>query len=171
LLWQRMIYFGVSRMNKKTLKQAGYILGILAFISLLFFSLKAESSPYIEINRSVINSETTIGGFGYRINNRWDISMHLIGQGWTKKGEQEVTEMYSLTRVINPTWSVLGGAFYQRVGIAYSPNQQLIGSSNFRLGMGLRWDFVEVEWQHVSSADIHERNTGLDFIALRFLLD
>jgi hypothetical protein len=154
-----------------TKKQIAIVAGILGFILVTFFALKAEAVPYVEINRSVINSNATVGGFGYRWDNRWDAGMHLVGHGETKKGYQEVTEMYSFTRVINPTWSLLGGAFYQRIGIVYAPDQTLIGTSNFKLGMGLRWDFAEIEWQHVSSADIHETNRGLDFIGLRFMLD
>lgn len=149
------------------------ILLVLCFVATLIVARKAEAStgPYIEYNRTMINSALTMGGIGYRTNNnKWDIALQYIGEGDTKNGEQTAKPIISLSRIVNPPWSVLRGDYYMRLGLAHTPDNQLVGDTTYRLGIGLRWDFVEAELGHISSGDLWKNNTGIDFVTLRFML-
>lgn len=162
------------------LKQTGYVALILGFITILVLAFKSEDaaadslpfSPYIEINRTLINSELTMGGIGIRTNDyKWDLGINLIGEGDTYRGPQTVQPIYHLSRIANTSWGLLGGQVYTGIGIAYGENLALVGTINYKLQAGVRWDRLELGVVHFSSGDIYANNRGIDGIVLRLLLN
>ena len=128
-------------------------------------------SPYIELGQTVVNSSVTIGGIGVQVNNKWDVHAGLMGSGDIPDyGYQEQEFIFSASRIISPNWNFLGGEFRQRIGIAYMPDLQLVGPYNYRLGLMLDYDTIQIELGHYSSANINsENNKGVDFLSFRSL--
>lgn len=154
------------------------ILLVLCFVATLILAKRAEADTrlpdtgiYIEYSRTMINSSLTMAGLGYRTNNnKWDVALQYIGEGDTKNGEQTAEPIFSVSRIVNPPWVLARGQYFMRMGVAYTPDNKLVGDTTYRLGVGLRWDFVELEYGHISSGDLWKNNTGIDFVTLRFML-
>lgn len=148
-------------------------LGVLVFIILLLLaSINALGSEYnngarISLGHSVANSELPLGEIGYEYNN-WEIAATLMGEGRTKNGDQDLVGIYSLSRMVRPSWNFLGATNYYRLGVSYVNDSPLVGEANFRLGIGLEWDIVQLEYFHYSSAGINSTNSGIDGILLRY---
>lgn len=162
------------------LKQTGYVALILGFIVILVLAFKSEDaaadslpfSPYVEINRTLINSELTMGGIGIRTNDyKWDLGINLVGEGDTYRGPQTVQPIYHISRIANTSRGLLGGQVYTGIGIAYDENLALVGNVNYKLQMGIRYDKLEVGIVHLSSGDIYDNNRGIDGVVLRILLN
>lgn len=147
---------------------------VAAFIVVLIFAVysassNAENGPRVSLGYSIINSELPFGEIGYEYNG-WEVAASQWGSGKTKKGYQDPVNIYSLSHVVRPRWGVLGATNYYRIGVSYVDDSPLVGDTNFRLGIGLEWDHVQLEYFHYSSAGIHETNTGIDGIQLRLKL-
>lgn len=142
--------------------------GVGIFIILLIASLTAVSNKanadeiYFNLGRSTLGSEYTIPSVGYRFDNNWDISAGFFGDGETRKGSHTRSPWMSISYIVKPGW----GGYFMRIGGAYTPNINLVGDVNFRLGIG--WDFGvwEIEAIHFSSAGTSSINTGIDGIGL-----
>lgn len=164
-------------MNRKQASYVGLVLNIIALLGLSFKSEDAAAdtlpfSPYVEISRTMINSELTMGGVGIRTNDyKWELGINLLGEGETYRGDQTVQPIYHLSRIVNTSWGLLGGQVYTGIGIAYGENLALVGSINYKLQAGVRWDRLELGIVHFSSGDIYKNNRGIDGIILRLLLN
>lgn len=146
------------------------ILGVAAFIVLLILAsgnARAEDGVRISLGHTLVNSEVTTGevSFEYR---GWEVAAALLGEGPTKRGDQDLVPVYSVSHVVRPSWRFMGATNYYRIGVAYVDGSPLVGTGNFRLGIGLEWRVVQLEYFHYSSAGINEINSGIDGIQLRY---
>jgi len=146
--------------------------GVGGFIILLIAAGYAANSRADTVNlgvgKSVINSHLKVGEIGYE-RNGWEVQATLMGAGDTKNGQQDQLSIYSVSYITEPGWGYKGVEPYVRLGISHNTGSTLIGSSNFRLGLGVEFSKVfRLEYVHHSSAGIHEPNTGLDYVALSY---
>ena len=128
-----------------------------------------EDGARIALGHTAANSELPMGEIGYE-HRGWELAASQIGEGDTKRGEQDTVPIYSLSHVVRPSWRFLGATNYYRIGVAYVDGSPLVGDTNFRLGIGLEWKVMQLEYFHYSSAGIHETNTGIDGVQLRLLI-
>ena len=127
-------------------------------------------SVHIGLGKSVINSQLVVGEVGYE-RNGWEVQATLMGAGDTKNGQQDQLSIYSVSYITEPVWGYKGVEPYLRLGVSHNTGSQLIGSSNFRLGVGFNFHKVfRLEYVHHSSAGIHDPNTGLDYVALSYVM-
>lgn len=158
-------------MKKKISATVGGV--ILFLIALLAATNDARGSEHagdglrITLGHTVANSHMTNGELSYEYKGM-ELGYTLIGKGDTKKGYQDYVDVYSLSHIVRPSWCVWGACNYYRLGVAYVDSSPLVGRTNFRLGVGLEWRHVQLEYFHYSSAGIHETNTGIDGIQLRY---
>lgn len=149
------------------------MVAVIVFIVVLVFAAynaRAEDGARISLGYTAANSTLPIGEIGYEYKG-WEVAASLIGVGDTKNGEQKEVPVYSLSYITRPNWSFLGGRNYYRLGVSYVNGSPLVGDTNFRLGVGLEYKVFQVEYFHYSSAGIHQPNTGIDGIQLRFKID
>lgn len=150
-------------------------IGVFIFICLLIFAgysakIEAEEKFYIGVGKSVINSHGKVGEIGYEIND-WEFQATLVEAGDTKNGFQDQLEIYSISYLTKPHWGYKGVDPYVRLGVSYNSGSNLVGDSNFRLGLGLTFhDVWRVEYSHHSSAGIHQTNTGIDYTSLTYTM-
>lgn len=148
-------------------------LGVLTFIVLLLFAgysaqSNAGDGARISVGKSVINSQLKVGEIGYEYSD-WEFSASLLEEGSTKNGFQEQLEIYSVSYLTKPNWGYKGVDPYFRLGVSYNSGSELVGKSNFRLGIGADFHNVwRVEFHHLSSAGIHQTNTGIDYITITY---
>lgn len=146
------------------------VVGVVTFIILLLvasYDARAENGARISLGYSLFNSTLPMGEIGYEYNG-WEAALSQLGEGETKNGDQGNVTVYSLSHLVRPHWSFLWGENYYRLGVAYVDGSPLVGDTNFRLGIGMEYKVFQVEYFHLSSAGIHETNSGIDGIQLRF---
>lgn len=140
-------------------------IAVVIFLFVLLLAMCSERSEAadgarIALGKTAVNSSHTYGEFGYEWN-QWEITIGQIGQ------EEDPAEVFTLSRIVRPDWRILGATNFYRIGFAYVDDSPLIGDTNFRLGFGLEWELVQLEYFHYSSAGIHDPNTGVDGIQFR----
>jgi len=145
---------------------------VALFLAVVLWALLAErasAGPVLSLGHTLLNSDNTVGEVGWQFGERaqWELAAGAIGQGHTDRGHIERNWVYSLSRRVQPGWSILGAQNYYRLGVAYVDGSPLVGDINYRLGVGLRWEVVALEYFHYSSAGINDPNTGIDGIQLR----
>jgi hypothetical protein len=157
----------LKNLNKTTL-------GVIAFIIVLLlagYSAKSdaeENGVRVSIGKTIVNSELKVGELSYEYND-WEFSAALVEDGKTKNGFQEQVEIYTVSYLTKPGWGVYGIEPYVRIGASKNSGSKLIGPTNFRLGLGIDFQNVwRVEFNHHSSAGIHNPNTGLDYVTLTY---
>ena len=124
----------------------------------------------IGLGKSILNSSATVGEIGYE-RNGWEVQATLMGAGDAKNGQQDQLSIYSISYITEPGWGYKGVEPYVRLGVSHNTGSQLIGSSNFRLGVGVNFNEVfRLEYVHHSSAGIHDPNTGLDYVTLSYII-
>lgn len=124
---------------------------------------------HIGIGQSVANSHLKTGEIGYHIND-WEFQATLQESGPTRKGRQELVNIYSVSYVTDPGWDIYGVGPYFRLGVSYNDDSPLVGDTNFRLGIGVNFNDVwRVEYSHHSSAGIHDPNTGIDYLTVNYM--
>ena len=98
----------------------------------------------------------------------WEAGLQLMEAGQTIKGDQDQLFIVFLTKSIRPDWCFVG-CYYQKIGLSYVPNSNLVGDLNYRLGVGVSFNVFELEYVHYSSAGIQPINSGVDgwIIALK----
>lgn len=142
---------------------------VVLFVIVMSFaacSAWADDGFKIALGKTGINSHLTVSEVGYEYKN-WEFNIGHFGQGPTKKGRQEVTDFYSVSKIIRPDWCFMGGCNFYRIGIAHTDNSNLVGKHNFRLGVGMNWKILSVEYFHYSSAGTYKPNTGIDGVMLK----
>jgi len=155
------------------MKKTAYLVAFFIVVIILAgYSMKssAESFSTLGIGTTLINShlKTAEVGFNY---NSWELQGTLIEKGSTKNGPQDYVKIASVSRLIEPSWGYMGVEPYFRLGISYSPASNLVGNSNFKLGVGVDFNEVfRVEYTHHSSAGIHSPNTGVDYVTIVYRL-
>jgi len=155
----------LKNMNKTAIA----VLTFIIFAVILFGyseQSKAEQSVQIGLGETVINSHLTVGEIGYEYN-QWEIQAALIEAGATKNGRQDQMEVYSVSYRTEPNLEFFGIQPYSRLGVSYNSGSELVGDTNFRLGLGLDFHNVwRVEFSHHSSSSIHDPNTGVDAVTI-----
>ena len=149
-------------------------LGVAAFVVILIAAGYAATARADTVNiglgKSILNSSATVGEIGYE-RNGWEVQATLMGAGDTKNGQQDQLSIYSVSYITRPGWGYKGVEPYVRLGISHNTGSTLIGSSNFRLGLGVEFSNVfRLEYVHHSSAGIHDPNTGLDYVTLSYVI-
>jgi hypothetical protein len=146
---------------------------VLLFIILIVgagYSVKANAADGVRVGlgKSIINSDSKIGEFGYEYNG-FEVQASLMEAGETKRGDQEQVALYSLSYLIVPQWGYKGVEPYFKLGASYNDNSPLVGNTNFRLGVGIDFhDVWRLEYSHHSSAGIHQVNTGIDYVTITY---
>lgn len=141
------------------------ILGVLSAIE-----AHAEPGFRFALGRTVANSSATMGEFGYEFRGGYELTGSAIGASDTTQGRQGEVQALSFSRLVRPDWHLASANIYMRLGVAYVDGAALIGDTNFRLGVGLEWSrVVQIEYVHWSSAGIHQPNTGIDGLMVRFV--
>ena len=149
-------------------------IAVAIFIAILIaagYSAKTRAdTAYIGLGKSFINSSAKVGEIGYE-RKGWEVQASLMGAGDTKNGHQDQLSIYSVSYITRPGWGYKGAEPYVRLGVSYNSGSRLIGPSNFRLGLGVEFNKVfRLEYVHHSSAAIHDPNTGLDYVALSYMM-
>ena len=149
-------------------------LGVAAFVVILIAAGYAASARadtvQIGLGKSILNSSATVGEIGYE-RKGWEVQASLMGESDTKGGWQDQMSIYSVSYITRPGWGYKGVEPYVRLGISHNTGSTLIGSSNFRLGLGVEFSKVfRLEYVHHSSAGVHDPNTGLDYVALSYMM-
>ena len=149
-------------------------LGVAAFVVILIaagYAVTARADTVqVGLGKSILNSSATVGEIGYE-RKGWEVQATLMGAGDTKNGQQDRLSIYSVSYITEPGWGYKGVEPYVRLGISHNTGSTLIGSSNFRLGLGVEFSKVfRLEYVHHSSAGIHDPNTGLDYVALSYVM-
>jgi hypothetical protein len=151
-------------------------LGVVAFVLLLVlagYSAKssAESFIHLGVGKTLFNSDLKIGEIGYQYGN-WEVQASLSEAGVTKRGWQEQVDTYSVSYLTTPGWGYAGAEPYFRFGVSHNSDSNLVGSINYRLGIGVNFNQVfRLEYVHHSSAGIHDPNTGIDYVALNYVME
>lgn len=155
------------------------VYAVVTFIIVLIlagYSMKSnaqELDQYFQagIGQSVANSHLKTGEVGFHVNN-WEFQATLMEEGSTKNGFQDQSQIYSVSYVTEPNWGVHGVDPYLRLGLSYNTESELVGDTNFRLGVGMNFNDVwRVEYSHHSSAGIHQTNSGIDYLTVSYLFD
>lgn len=147
---------------------------IIFIVALLFAAISATEAHADQgfrtaLGHTVVNSHAPIGEVGYEFSSGYEITASVMGESDTARGHQAEVRIVSFSRLVRPDWHLLGATNYYRLGVAYVDGAQLVGDTNYRLGIGLEWPgLVQIEYVHWSSAGIHQPNTGLDAVMLRF---
>jgi len=152
-------------MNKTTV---AVILFIVFAVIIFGYSekSKADQSIQISLGETVINSHLTVSEIGYEYN-QWEVQAALIEDGSTKNGYQDQMQVYSVSYRTEPDLEFWGVQPYSRLGVSYNSGSELVGDTNFKLGIGLDFHNVwRVEFSHHSSSGIHNPNTGIDYISI-----
>lgn len=141
---------------------------IAAFIALLFLAADDAwgDNATIALGRTALNSDSTYAEIGYEVRD-WEFNVGLIGAGQTKDGWQSTVLTYGISKIVRPSWCFLGGCNYYRIGIAAVHGSPLVGPINFRLGIGMDYGVFRIEAGHLSSGDLFEDNTGIDWPMLK----
>jgi hypothetical protein len=145
------------------LKKVTFIVVLFVIVLISIGYVRADDGVRIGIGKSVINSHLKTAEIGYEWNS-WEASATLTEAGKTKNGRQDQLKIYSvsyLTRIAAaPAWATP----FLRLGVSYNTGSNLIGPTNFRLGVGVDFsDVWRLEYVHHSSAGIHRPNTGFDY--------
>ncbi|WP_160153349.1 acyloxyacyl hydrolase [Microbulbifer sp. ALW1] len=147
--------------------------GVVAlFLVILLCALvaeRADARPVVSLGHTALNSHNTVGEIGWQFGTayQWEVAATAIGRGHTDRGPIDRNWAYSVSRRVQPGWSLLGAENYYRLGVAYVDGSPLVGDINYRLGVGLHWGVVALEYLHYSSAGINDPNTGIDGIQIR----
>lgn len=138
----------------------------VAVLSLAACDAWAEDGFKIALGRTAVNSEVTASEVGYEYND-WELNIGHLGQGPTRHGNQDVIDVYSISKIVRPDWCFLGGCNFYRIGIAHIDDSPIVGKHNYRLGVGMAWRTLSVEYFHYSSAGTYKPNSGIDGIMLK----
>lgn len=151
------------------MKKVAIVVTLFVFLLLIAGYVRAEDGARIGIGKSLINSHLKTAEIGYEWNN-WEASATLMEAGDTKNGHQNKLALYSVSYLTRP--EPLQNRYaspFMRLGVSYNSGSELVGRTNFRLGVGLDFaDVWRVEWAHHSSAGIHDPNSGIDYVTLTY---
>jgi hypothetical protein len=149
-------------------------LAVLAFIIIFLAASYSDDtrsqdlSATIGVGHSVINSDLKVGIIGLKYD-RWELNARLMEAGETKNGYQEQMETFSASYITEPDISFKGIQPYMRLGASYNTGSELVGNTNFMLGVGVDFhDIWALEFVHDSSAGIHSTNSGVDSVFLKY---
>jgi hypothetical protein len=150
------------------MKKVSIIIAVFIILLISIGYVRADDGARIGLGKSIINSDLKTAEIGYEWNS-WEASATLSEAGKTKNGFQDQVETYSvsyLTRIaVAPVWAPP----CRRVGVSSNSGSNLVGPTNFRLGVGVDFsDVWRVEYVHHSSAGIHRPNTGVDYVMLTY---
>jgi hypothetical protein len=150
------------------MKKTAILVAVFIVALIVAGYVRADDGARIGLGKSIINSDLKTAEIGYEWNS-WEASATLSEAGKTKNGFQDQVETYSvsyLTRIAAaPVWATP----FLRLGVSYNSGSNLVGPTNFRLGVGVDFsDVWRVEYVHHSSAGIHRPNTGIDYVMLTY---
>jgi hypothetical protein len=150
------------------MKKTAILVAVFIIALIVAGYVRADDGARIGLGKSIINSDLKTAEIGYEWNS-WEASATLSEAGKTKNDVQDQVETYSisyLTRIAAaPVWVTP----FLRLGVSYNSGSNLVGPTNFRLGVGVDFsDVWRVEYVHHSSAGIHRPNTGIDYVMLTY---
>ena len=151
------------------MKKTAILVVLFIVILLIAGYARAEDGMRIGIGKAVINSHLKTAEIGYEYNS-WEVNAALLESGDTKNGSQDKLGIFSASYLTRPQgWGVWGIDPYFRLGVGYNTGSNLVGRTNYRLGIGLDFhDVWRVEFSHHSSAGIHSPNTGIDYVTITY---
>jgi hypothetical protein len=150
------------------MKKTAILVAVFVIALIVAGYVRADDGARIGLGKSIINSDLKTAEIGYEWNS-WEANATLSEAGKTKNDVQDQVETYSisyLTRIAAaPVWATP----FLRLGVSYNSGSNLVGPTNFRLGVGVDFsDVWRVEYVHHSSAGIHKPNTGIDYVMLTY---
>lgn len=155
------------------MKKTAYLVAFFIFVLILAgYSDRASSEDFftLGIGTTVVNSTLKTAEIGYYYN-QWEFQGTLIEEGKIKDGEQDQLKIASVSYLTEPDWGYKGVEPYFRLGLSYNSGSNLVGRSNFKLGIGVDFNRIfRVEYTHHSSAGIHNPNTGIDYLVMSYNL-
>jgi hypothetical protein len=129
----------------------------------------SEWTPFIELGSTVYESHNSVGGFGLAYKNKYQITRKFSGEGVNKYNAIEPrAKLWTIDRIIVPGW--FNGHYMMIFGLAHLDQSRLIAPYNFHLAVGWQWKSGKFYFEHFSSADVNEKNTGVNMLALRINL-
>lgn len=148
--------------------------GVIVAVVLIMWGswISAEKAQaegvYFELGKTYLASSVTTHGVGYVNSDGWGVGIEATGKGQTRKGKTTPKPIISFYKVTDPNWKILGGNFKTSLGMSYTPDQLLVGPTNFRLEFSLEYvGGAELFIRHYSSAGLHTPNTGIDLVGFR----
>lgn len=138
-------------------------LAVVLFGGLLWYMLAVEKAradgPYLGLGQTILRAGLTVPELGYELG-KYRFVLSATGEG----AGASVRPIVSAYRVVDPGWGWLRAG----IGVAYTPNQQLVGDVNYRLELILILPAdAELYATHYSSAGAYDNNTGLDLVGFR----
>ena len=144
---------------------------IAIFVAALVAALQAEDAkaevrPFIEVGTTIYELQATQGAVGLTWNDKYEISRKFVGRGENKYGHHTPqAKIWNVDRLIYPGW--FNNSTFMLIGISKIDVSNLVGTYNYHLGAGYKWNTGKLYLEHYSSADINEQNTGVNMITLR----
>ena len=147
--------------------QGAAIVGVLAAVTAYSIEQGYSVKPFIQIGKTVANSDHTIAQAGAVIGGKWEYYIGVLGEGDTKNGAQDTSYYGGVSRLVGSSLCIFYGCLKSRIGVAYIPNARLIGESNYCFGFQYDARVLVLDAGHCSSGGIWEENAGLDAVSLR----
>ena len=143
---------------------------ILIFAILLGLSSESEADPYVEVGALFESSDATMASIGYLYNDKWEASLSYIGEGEDDWGQDTPkVKIMAVTRLFHPGW--VYNKYFMGIGLSKLESDEkyaLVDTWNFKLVIGLKLgDRSRLYFQHYSSFDVNEQNTGINALVLR----
>jgi len=161
--------------------RSGVVTAVIACIITIMSMLQAEDAvaldiyPYLEGGSLINESDATLAGGGFVINNKWDIGTSITSVGDTKWGDHDKIKILSVSRIIQPGW--FGNHVFGMAGVSKIKNSAagvpdingpvLVGEINFNLGLGFQWRTGKILCMHYSSLNVNDVNHGVNACKLR----
>jgi len=151
--------------------RSGVVTAVVAVIITIMSMLQAEDAvafdiyPYLEGGALINESDATLAGGGFVINNKWDIGTSITSVGDTKWGPHDKLKILSVSRIIQPGW--LGNHVFGMAGVSKINDPVLVGEINFNMGLGFQWRTGKLLCMHYSSLNVNDVNHGVNACKLR----
>lgn len=129
----------------------------------------SDYTPFIELGSTIHESNNSMGALGLAYKNKYQVTRKFSGEGINKYNAVEPkARIWTLDRIITPGW--FKGHYMMMFGLAYIDQSRLVAPYNFHLAVGWQWKSGKFYFEHISSADVNEKNTGVNMLALRINL-
>jgi len=121
--------------------------------------------PYLEGGALLDESDATIAGGGFVINDKWDFGVNYASKGDTDTGTHDRFRILSVSRIVQPGW--FGNHAVGLVGVSKIDDVPMVGAYNFNIGLGIQWRTGKLICMHYSSLNVYEDNDGIGSCKLR----
>lgn len=133
----------------------------LILISLLLISSSIYAKPFMQlsIGQTFRHQDNNVSELSF-VSKNWSIGIIGISEGETTNGYQEFNNIFSLTKTNGLPYN-----FYTRVGISTVEGSNLVGPWTYRSGVGFRYQWFALEFNHISSGSLYRVNQGIDWLS------